>query len=161
MGGKQSTDSTSANRNTRNNATTSAHTSHAIAASRRNNHTVTSLDSGTRNPALSFNNADGLVRNVNRSHARSEHRSHRANSNAETGIRFSRPGFEWFYAAHLPDSDSSPEDGNAGSSSRNLPPFASYSGNLSRSLPPYFFRPNRGKWMLVLVSKDENLATWC
>lgn len=154
MGGKQSTEAatstgTSLNRNTGTgtHSTASSHPNNAVGSNRRTR-AVSSMNP-TRNAAFALN-GEGLLRTTtSRSHtgSRSDHRQHRSHSTAETtGMRLSRPGFEWFLASNLTENDSSPDDNAAGtSSSRNFTSqsLAHRPANLSRSLPPFFFRPNR------------------
>ena len=150
MGGKQSTEATpgTSNQNAESNTGNSAsHPNNAVGSSRR----VHALNQSSRNPAFTLNGESMMRTTTSRSHrptgTRSDHRQHRSHSTADTtGMRLSRPGFEWFLASHLAESGVSAEDNRStAGSSRNFSHSMGYRpANLSRSLPPFFFRPNRG-----------------
>ena len=145
MGGKQSTEATTSARNGGSHSTSTTHSSNTVGSNRRSR-VVTSLDSTSRNPTFPFSGENLMRSSHTGAGSRTDHRQHRSHSTADTGMRLSRPGFEWFLASHRAETDSSQEN-NVASTSRNFTSqsLAHRPANLSRSLPPFFFRPNRGK----------------
>lgn len=66
----------------------------------------------------------------------------RTNSAVEPGLRIPRNGVGWFYAGHIQDSDSSPDEGGSR--------LGGVGENVAHSLPHYFVRSMRGGFRIFL-----------